>query len=114
MIVEDNVPRPLSKLGLIVKLHSGIDGVVRAVTLKTKGGLIKRPVQRLVMLEIEACESLKFVSQSSGLTPQDPPPAAVSEGGEDVAERHDDFLPVARSTRARKVNLPSYLRDFTN
>ena len=113
LIVEDNVPRPLSKLGLIVELHSGIDGIVRAVTLRTKGGLIKRPVQRLVMLEIEACESLKSVSQSSSLAPHDPPPAAVSEGGEDVAEHVDELSPVSSRTRTRRVNLPAYLRDYT-
>ena len=113
LIVEDNVPRPLSKLGVIHELHPGIDGVVRAVTLKTKNGMIKRPVQRLVMLEIESCEALQPASGSSEPSSLNPPYSPEANGGEDVAEHARGFQGLVPSrSRTRGVKLPSHLKDY--
>ena len=41
-------------LAMIVEVHEGRDGRIRAVTLRTKEGVLTRPVQRLVPLELNA------------------------------------------------------------
>lgn len=50
IIQDENQPPMRWKMGRIIKLHPGDDGVVRVVTLKTEAGFLKRPVERLCML----------------------------------------------------------------
>ena len=76
LIAEDNEPRQVWKLGRVIKIHKSIDGAQRSVELKTKTGILRRSVQRLVPLEIpneEESESASSIIQ---------PPMAV--GGEYV------------------------------
>jgi hypothetical protein len=51
LIVEDNVKKQYWLLGRIEEVHLGRDNLVRSVTLRTKKGLIRRPIQRLCLLE---------------------------------------------------------------
>ena len=45
----------LWKLGVIIQVHQGKDGLVRSVTLRTaKGNLISRPMEKLYPLEVLA------------------------------------------------------------
>ncbi|XP_055622863.1 uncharacterized protein LOC129766365 [Toxorhynchites rutilus septentrionalis] len=53
IIQDDNQPPMRWKMGRIVEVHPGDDGVVRVVTLKTSSGIMKRPVEKLCMLPIE-------------------------------------------------------------
>ncbi|XP_022827101.1 uncharacterized protein LOC111356845 [Spodoptera litura] len=50
IIKDENLPPGKWALGRVVELHPGSDGHVRVVTLKTKNGLIKRPVVKLCIL----------------------------------------------------------------
>lgn len=50
IIKDDNLPPGKWNLGRVVALHPGSDGHVRVVTLKTKNGLLKRPVVKLSLL----------------------------------------------------------------
>ncbi|KAG1656930.1 hypothetical protein GQR58_023669 [Nymphon striatum] len=52
LIREDNVPRSKWSLGKIVEVYPGRDGRIRAVALKTAKGIIRRPIQRLHLLEL--------------------------------------------------------------
>lgn len=53
LIKEENIPREKWKMGRIVQLIEGRDGLVRAVMVKTASGTGKRAVQNLCSLEVE-------------------------------------------------------------
>ena len=53
MINEDGMVPPTWPLGRIVEVFSGKDGLVRVVNAKTKNGIYKRPVHKLVLLPKE-------------------------------------------------------------
>ncbi|XP_058449236.1 uncharacterized protein LOC131429202 [Malaya genurostris] len=50
VIADTNQPPMRWKLGRIVELHPGKDGVVRVVTVKTATGSLTRPVEKLCLL----------------------------------------------------------------
>ena len=52
VLIHDEGPRAKWKLGKIIRLYPGGDGVVRVVQLKTCMGLINRPVVKLYPLEL--------------------------------------------------------------
>ena len=52
VLIHDEGPRAKWKLGRIIRLYLGGDGVVRVVQLKTRIGLINRPVVKLYPLEL--------------------------------------------------------------
>ena len=55
VLIHDDTPRNQWKLGIIVQLHHGKDGLVRSVTLKTaKGSLLSRPIEKLYSIEVSA------------------------------------------------------------
>jgi hypothetical protein len=51
LISEDNMRKSDWTLGRIEATHSGRDGLVRSVTVKTKKGLMRRAIQCLRLLE---------------------------------------------------------------
>ena len=51
LVTEPNQPRGVWPLGRIVSTYPGRDGMVRAVTVRTKTGEYKRPIARLCLLE---------------------------------------------------------------
>ena len=63
LISEDKVSRGKWPMGRVDRLLPGKDGLIRTVTLKTKKGLLRRPVQRLHRLE---ASSTQFVSGEFG------------------------------------------------
>jgi hypothetical protein len=50
ILVEDNTPPLQWKLGRIVELHPGSDGVVRVVSVKTVKGIFKRATRKVCVL----------------------------------------------------------------
>ena len=55
VLIHDDTPRNQWKLGIIVQLHHGKDGLVRSVTLKTaKGSLLSRTIEKLYPIEVSA------------------------------------------------------------
>ena len=57
VLIHHETPRNQWKLGVIIQLHQGKDGLVRSVTLRTaKGNLISRPTEKLYPLEVLAEE----------------------------------------------------------
>ena len=52
LIQEDNTKRLDWLLGVVEKLHTSSDGVVRSMDVRTSGGIRTRPVQRIHNLEI--------------------------------------------------------------
>ena len=56
-LMHDGTPRNQWKLGVVIQLHQGKNGLVRSVTLRTaKGNLISRPIEKLYPLEVLAEE----------------------------------------------------------
>ena len=53
LIKEDNVPRLEWPLGVVQTVFPGKDGNVRSVSLKTRKGILKRPIQLLYDLELK-------------------------------------------------------------
>lgn len=54
VIISDNNLPPLKwRMGRILEIHPGTDGVVRVATVKTNSGEVKRAVTRLCVLPIE-------------------------------------------------------------
>lgn len=48
IVVDGNLPRKTWPKGRIAKTYPGKDGVVRVVDVRTEGGLLRRPVLKLV------------------------------------------------------------------
>ncbi|XP_075163153.1 uncharacterized protein LOC142235779 [Haematobia irritans] len=53
VISEDNLPPTYWMLGRVVETHSGADGLIRVVTLRTKRGILKRGINRICPLPLE-------------------------------------------------------------
>jgi hypothetical protein len=64
LISEDNVKRGNWPLGIVQEVHKGSDNLIRTVTLKTKAGIRKRPVQKLYLLE--EAYSTNLLEESEG------------------------------------------------
>ena len=56
-IQDDNLPPGKWMMGRVLETHPGQDGLVRVVTLKTKSGIVKRPVVKLSILPISPVSS---------------------------------------------------------
>ncbi|XP_015123257.1 uncharacterized protein LOC107045476 [Diachasma alloeum] len=52
ILKEDNLPRMHWKLGRIIEIHPGNDGMVRVATIKTASGILKRTVKKLSPLPV--------------------------------------------------------------
>ena len=60
VLIHEETPRNQWKLGVIIQLHQGKDGLVCSVTLRTaKGNLILRPIEKLYLIEVLAEEDLQ-------------------------------------------------------
>ena len=53
VLIHDEVPRTMWKLGRVIELLSGDDGITRVVKLKTQAGETMRSINKLYPLEIE-------------------------------------------------------------
>lgn len=54
IIKEDNLPPLKWKLGRIHQLHPGEDNIVRVVSVKTEGGILKRSINKICPLPVES------------------------------------------------------------
>ncbi|XP_043203370.1 uncharacterized protein LOC122371261 [Amphibalanus amphitrite] len=52
IIADNRHPRGLWPKGVVVKVHSGADGIVRSAEVRTKHGVLHRPVRKLVILSV--------------------------------------------------------------
>lgn len=60
IIADGTLPRNTWPRGQVERVYRGPDGVVRSVEVRTKGGIFRRPVRRLIVLPIEkGCEGLR-------------------------------------------------------
>ena len=50
LLKDENLPPSKWMMGRVLECHPGNDGLVRAVTLKTEGGSLKRPIAKLCLL----------------------------------------------------------------
>jgi transposase InsO family protein len=51
LITDENTPRGVWPMGLIVEVHESADGFVRSVKIKTKSSCLQRPITKIVLLE---------------------------------------------------------------
>lgn len=85
VLIKDNLPRGMWKLGKIIKLNKGKDGLIRSVKLKTSSGkILGRPLCLLYPLEMtETKEDYISKNDSTGNTNvvkrRQRPAAAVAE-----------------------------------
>jgi len=56
LIEEENLKRSQWRAGVIEKILPSVDGVTRAITLRTTNGHLNRPVQRLYAFELNENE----------------------------------------------------------
>lgn len=61
LLMEENLPRNCWPKGKVSKLHPGVDGKCRSVTVQTNMGTYKRPVTKVIVLDVKK----KEVSDSS-------------------------------------------------
>jgi len=52
VIIKDNLPPQQWKMGRVIQVHPGQDDLVRVVTLRTKDGNFKRPINKLCLLPL--------------------------------------------------------------
>ena len=57
LIHDDVVPCMKWRLGLIIELYKGYDGIVRSAKLKTSTGFTNRPISKLYPLEVRSNDS---------------------------------------------------------
>ena len=50
-MVDENTPRYLWPLGIVLEVTEGRDGLVRSVRIKTQSTILTRPITKVVMLE---------------------------------------------------------------
>ena len=51
VVLQENPLVPCKwPLGRVIEVHKGKDNLVRVVTVKTKSGIYKRPITKIVML----------------------------------------------------------------
>lgn len=53
LIKESNLPPNTWMLGRVVKTYPGVDNLTRVVDVKTKNGLLKRPISKIIKLPTE-------------------------------------------------------------
>ena len=54
LLVDENTPKNLWPLGIVLEVTEGRDGLVRSVKVKTQSTVLTRPITNVVMLE-ECC-----------------------------------------------------------
>ena len=81
VLIKDDLPRGMWRLGQINQLHKGQDGQVRAATLSTDGKQLRRPLKLLYLLEC--------VTDNSATAPAlpDQPVAVDSSHSSTMSER---------------------------
>lgn len=52
LLKEDNIPPQYWRMGRVVKVCPGLDGLIRVVDVFTKNGTFKRPIHKLAPLPI--------------------------------------------------------------
>ena len=53
VLIHDNTPRNQWKIGVVTRLHTGKDGLVRSVSLRVRSGKeLSRPIEKLYPLEM--------------------------------------------------------------
>ena len=58
LIHDDCLPRSKWRLGLILDVYKGKDGLVRSASLRTSTGVTNRPISKLYPLEVQAIEKV--------------------------------------------------------
>ncbi|CAG7824546.1 unnamed protein product, partial [Allacma fusca] len=61
LLKDERLPPTEWKLGRIIQVHPGPDGLVRVVTLKTESGELKRPIVKLCPLPLEQSPQPKSI-----------------------------------------------------
>ena len=99
LISEDKVSRGKWPMGRVDRLFPGKDGLIRTVILKTKKGLLRRPVQRTHRLE---ASSTQFVSGEFG--------DSGAYGGESATRKVKKKPKKKQVTQKRVSSLQQYWR----
>ncbi|KAJ2948430.1 hypothetical protein O0L34_g7673 [Tuta absoluta] len=53
IVVDSTLPRNIWPKGRVERVHPGADGVVRVADVRTKGGIMRRPTKRLIILPVD-------------------------------------------------------------
>ena len=54
LVVDPDTPRRKSKVGRVVAVHPGADGLVRVVDVKIGGSTYRRSISRILQLEFNS------------------------------------------------------------
>ena len=65
VLIHDEGPRAKWRLGKIIGLYPGGDGAVRVVQLKTRMGLVTRPIVKLYPLELDLVVESEVVPEDA-------------------------------------------------
>lgn len=57
MVRDENLPSTQWQTGRVIETHPGTDGLTRVVSLKTNGGILKRPIAKLCAFPNESNET---------------------------------------------------------
>ena len=53
LLCENNLPPNVWLLGRVIKVHNGLDNLIRVVTLKTQNSILDRPIVKLCPLPLQ-------------------------------------------------------------
>ena len=110
LIKDDKFKRNVWKRGRIENLIQGSDGKVRGALLKTTNDFIKRPIQKIIPLEVQkeqlsndVIESEKIVTEDTQLVEPCPENPSASNSNTDTVSPESHSSPVVDiSSRGRK------------
>jgi hypothetical protein len=80
IVLSDNKNRGVWPLAVVEETFPGKDGVVRAVRLKTKNGVLERPVQYLYPMELSCDEFSKKPMKLNAAAPKFEPRPSRAAG----------------------------------
>lgn len=66
LIIDGTLPRNVWPRGLVTAVFPGPDGIIRAVDVRTKGGVLRRPTKKLVILPTEPAVLHQHQDASTG------------------------------------------------
>jgi hypothetical protein len=119
LVEETSGPRSRWPLGRVSRLLPGPDGVVRAVEIEIRGHVTRRPVQRLIPLEVDHhAETLRDAAGGEPVisAEREPPEESARGFGRhatgEVEFRDESPPPAQKSTSRGRMTKPKRVADF--
>lgn len=114
LIHEANLPAAKWALGRIIDLHPGKDGFVRVVSVRTKNGILKRPITKISVLPLEDEPTSGPKQKQKVVLPQDEVPSPSEKGNAPKTRRNISLFTMAIMFMTMLISTASCADNSTN